>query len=183
MNKKTLMRDKNYIEKNIGKIPVSRMIRLYEKYLHGSDMYGLGAEYEGKGYLIYRKNIPLKYCSCQTDHKANAQFIRFRPHEWGAEEISKAKGKIELGNVSEMYKLYTCKNKKGYNSGYCCEIALFNRYGVKGWRQDNKRADKGGDIEINGQKIQVKFAEKNSLATITSTSKLLNKINELLKVA
>ena len=82
-----------------------------------------------------------------------------------------------------MYKLYTCNNKQGFNSGYCCEIALFNYYGIKGWTQDNKRADKGGDIEINGKQIQIKFAQKNSLATITSTDKILNKIEELLKSA
>ena len=181
MTKKTLERDKKYIETHIGEIPTSKMILFYERYLHGSDMYGLGAEFENMAFLIYRKHIPQKYCSCQTDHKKNIQYLRFRPHPWGAKEIANARGVINLGNVGEMYKLYTCKNKKGYNSGYCCEIALFNLYGLDNWTQDNKRADKGGDIEINGKQIQIKYAEKESLATITNTNKILNKINELLK--
>ena len=181
MDKKTLIRDKKYIEKHIGEIPVSRMLLLYERYLHGSDEYALGAEYENEAHVVFRKHIPKKYCSCQTDHKTNIQYVRFRPHEWGAKEIANARGAVNLGNTEDMYKLYTCNNKKGYNSGYCCEIALFNFYGIDGWTQDNKRADKGGDIEINGKQIQVKYAEKESLATITNTNKILNKINELLK--
>lgn len=181
MDKRTLERDKKYIENHIGEMSVSRMLLYYERYLHGSDMYGLGAEYEGEANVMFRKHIPQKYCSCQTDHRKNIQYLRFRPHEWGAKEIANARGVISLGNAKEMYKLYTCNNKKGYNSGYCCEIALFNLYDIEGWTQDNKRADKGGDIEINGKQIQIKFAEKESLATITNTNKILNKINELLK--
>lgn len=182
MTRETLIRDKKYIEKNAGNISTRRMLLLYERYLHGSDVYGLGVEYNNEAFIIFRKNIPLKYCSCQTSHgKTNNQYLRFRPHEWGALEIANARGKINLGSTEEMYKLYTCKNKKGYNSGYCCEKAVFNFYGIDGWVQDNKRADKGGDIELNGKKIQLKYVEKNSLATITSTKKILNQINRMLK--
>jgi hypothetical protein len=184
ISRQTLLRDKNFIEKNVGNISERRMLLLYERYLHGSDKYGLGVEYLGKAYIIFRKNIPLKYCSCQTAHgKKNNQYLRFRPHLWGSEEIAKAKGYVNLGETSEIYKLYTCDNKKGYNSGYCFEKALFNYYGIEGWKQDNKRADKGGDIELNGENVQIKFVEKNSLATITSTDKILNQINRLLKTA
>ena len=185
MTTATLIRDKNYILKNAGNISVSRMMTLYEKYLHGSDEYALGVEYNENAFVVFRKHLPKKYCSCQTTHTTskNVQYLRFRPHNWGAKEISKSRGVINLGSIEKMYKLYTCNNKQGFNSGYCCEIALFNHYGIKGWTQDNKRADKGGDIEINGKQIQIKFAQKNSLATITSTDKILNKIEELLKSA
>ena len=111
MTKKTLERDKKYIETHVGEIPTSKMILFYERYLHGSDEYGLGAEFEDMAYLIYRKHIPQKYCSCQTDHKKNIQYLRFRPHTWGAKEIANARGVINLGDVKEMYKLYTCNNK------------------------------------------------------------------------
>ena len=181
MDKNTILRDKKYIENHIGEIPVSRMLLFYERYLHGSDEYGLGVEYEDEAHLIFRKHIPLKYCSCQTDHKLNNQYLRLRPYMQGAKEIANARGVIHLGKVEDIYKLYPCKNKKGYNSGYCCEIALFDFFNIDGWKQDNKRADKGGDIEINGKQIQIKYVEKGSLATITSTDKILNKINELLK--
>lgn len=183
MDRNTLIRDKEYIKKNAGSIPESKMLSLYEKYLHGSDEYGLGAEYNREAFVIFRKHIPLKYCSCQTTHKksGNIQYLRFRPHLWGSREIASTKGSLNLGSVDEIYPLYLCNNKKGYNSGYSCEIALYNYYGISGWKQDNKRADKGGDIEVNGKRIQIKFVEKNSLATITSTNKILNKINELLK--
>lgn len=182
MNEKSLLRDKHYIEKNVGNIPTSKMLNFYEKYLHGSDKYILGAEYEESVYTIIRKHIPLKYCSCQTSHgEKSVQYLRFRPHLWGSKEIANARGSINLGTTEEIYSLYHCNNKKGYNSGYCCEIALYNHFGIEGWVQDNKRADKGGDIEINGEQLQIKFVEKNSLATITSTDKILNQINRLLK--
>lgn len=182
MNRQTLLKDKNFIEKNAGNISVRRMLTLYEKYLHGSDEYGLGAEYENQMFIIFRKHIPLKYCSCQTSHGyTNNQYLRFRPHLWGAREIANAKGSINLGKTADLYNLYTCKTKKGYNSGYCCEKAVYDYFKVDGWKQDNKRADLGGDIQLNGKNIQLKYAEKNSLATITSTDKILNQINRLLQ--
>lgn len=183
MDKKTLLRDKNYIEKNAGSISKKRMLLLYERYLHGSDEYGLGIEYKENAYVIFRKHIPLKYCSCQTSHKTNEQFLRFRPHLKEAKEISTARGVVNIGNIKEMYTLYKCNNQQGFNSGYCFEKALFNYYNIEDWKQDNLRADKGGDIEINGKKIQLKFVQKNSCATITSTTRILNQINRLLKVA
>lgn len=181
MTREEILKDKAYIENHIGEIPAEEMLNLYEKYLNGSEGYALGVELDGEVYVIFSKHIPLKYCSCQTDHKTNKQYIRFRPHLWGAKEIANTKGVLNLGKTKDIYSLYPCKNKKGYNSGYCCEIALFNYYGIEGWKQDNKRADKGGDIEINGTQIQIKYVEKNSLATVTNTKKIVNKMNELLK--
>ena len=181
MTRKEILRDKKYIENHIGEISVRRMMTLYNKYLNGSDEYIFGMEYNGEIFALRRKHIPLKYCSCQTDHKANDQCLRIRHRAWSSKEIANSRDAIALGSAEEMYKLYTCDTKSGYNGGYCFEIALFNYYKIKGWKQDNKRADKGGDIEINGTQIQAKFCPKESLATITTTKKLLNKINELLK--
>lgn len=180
MTRKEILRDKKYIENHIGEIPVRRMMTLYNKYLNGSDEYIFGMEYNGEIFALRRKHIPLKYCSCQTDHKTNNQYLRIRNHIETSKEVANSRGVINLGNAEEVYKLYTCGTKSGHNGGYCFEIALFNYYEVDGWKQDNKRADKGGDIEINGVQIQAKFCPKESLATITTTKKLLNKINELL---
>lgn len=174
MNINTLKRDKKYIENHIGNIPISRLMRLYDRYANGSDEYLLGVEYEGETYSKFYKHIPVRYISTQTDHKENNQYIRFRPHKWGAKEIANAKGSFHIGTVEDIYKLYG-------NKGYCFEIAVYEYYGVDGWKQDNKRADKGGDIEINGKKIQMKYSHGNSAATITSTNKLLNIINEKIK--
>lgn len=182
MNKQILIRDKNYIEKNAGNISERRMLLFYERYCHGSELYGLGADCNGEAVAIFRKHIPLKYCSCQTSHgKTNNQFLRFRPHEWGAKEIANAKGAINLGSVNEMYRLYQCNTKQGFNGGYCFEKAIFNFYGIEGWTQDNKPASDGGDVEINGKQVQLKYAPKASLATITSTNKILRIINKMLK--
>lgn len=176
-----LERDLNYIKENRGNISTKKMMALYTRYMNGSDAYILGAEFEGEAFAIIRKHIPLKWCSCQTDHETNNQYLRLRTHKWGAEELSKSRGVFNLGAVEEMYQLYKCNTKKGYNSGYCFEIALFNFFAIEGWKQDNKHSTKGGDIEIDGKQYQAKFVEKESLATITSTSKLINELERRLK--
>jgi len=182
MTLKEMRRDYTYIKNHIGVLSPASMMHFYEKYLHGSDRFMLGVEIDGKAVAIERKHIPLKYCSTQTDHKANTQCLRFRPHDSGAKKIRESRGAfIVAEDIEEMYTLYPCKTKSGHNKGYCFEIALFNHFGVEGWEQDNKRADKGGDICLNGVEIQAKFAGKDSLATITTTSKLLHKIEELIK--
>lgn len=182
MTKAMLLKDRKYIEENAGNIPASRMLKLYERYCHGSEMYGLGVEYNNEVFGIFRKHIPLKYCSCQTEHGAiNNQYLRFRPHESGAKEIARARGAINFGKTEDVYTFYQNNTKQGFNGGYCFEIAVFNYYGIDGWEQDNLPASEGGDVEINGKQIQLKFVPKKSLATITTTNKLLNRINQLLK--
>ena len=181
MTRKEMERDLAYIKNHIGTMTARRMLTLYEKYMNGSDAYIIGAELNGEAIALMRKHIPLKWCSCQTDHDTNTQYLRFRPHKWGAIEMSNSRGVFTLGEVAEMYQLYKCKTKKGYNSGYCFEIALYNLFEIEGWRQDNKHSTKGGDIEIDGVQYQAKFVEKNSLATITSTAKIINEIERRLK--
>lgn len=174
MNINALKRDKTYIENHIGDIPISRLMRLYDKYANGSDMYLLGAEYNGKVYGKFYKHIPNRYITTQTGHKENNQYCRCRLHKWGAKELANAKGSFCIGTIEDIYKLHN-------NKGYCFEIAVYDFYNIDGWKQDNKRADKGGDIEINGVKIQMKYSHNDSAATITSTSKLLNIITEKIK--
>lgn len=179
-----MKRDLAFIQKNVGTISTQRMITLYNKYLNGADCYIIGAELNGEAIALERKHIPQKWCSCQTTHRADKidnQYLRFRPHLWGAKEMAESRGAFSVGNTDEMYKLYQCNTKKGYNSGYCFEKALFNLFGIDGWTQDNKASSKGGDICINGKEIQAKFVEKNSLATITSTDKIINEINRRMK--
>ena len=75
------------------------------------------------------------------------------------------------------------QQKKGYNSGYCFEKAVYAKYGIEEeWTQDNKASTKGGDICLNGREIQIKYVEKGSLATITSTSKILRQIDKILEI-
>ena len=178
---KEMQRDLSFIEKNIGKISTRRMMTLYHKYLYGANSYFIGAELNGQVLAIKRKHIPLHWCSCQTDNNTNTQYLRFRPHKKGAIELSKSRGVFTLGNTKEIYTLYKCNTKQGYNSGYCFEIALYNFFSIDGWKQDNKSSRKGGDIRINNEEIQAKFAEKNSLATITNTDKIINEIKRRMK--
>ncbi len=177
---KEMRRDWNYIRNNAGHIPTTRMITLYEKYLHGADSYIFGAEYEGQIVAIPRKNIPIKWCSCKSQYNLGIipnQELRFRPHKKGSKELANSRKVFTIGNAIETYKLYLNNSAKGYNAGYCFEIALFNYFGVEGWKQDGKPSSKGGDIEVNGEQIQAKFAE----ATITTTNKLLNEIERRMK--
>lgn len=183
MNKTEIIAIRNYIQNNIGKLTPAEMMEYYEMFMHGADGYLLGAEFDKKTYGFFAKEIPLKYCSCQTDHDTGKQYLRFRPHAWGSKEIATREDVICFGSTEYVYTLYTCNTKKGYNSGYCFERAVYEKYGMAdAWAQDNKASTKGGDICLNGTEIQIKFVEKNSLATITSTSKILRQIDIILDV-
>ena len=183
MNKNELIALRNHIIENVGNLSVTEMLWLYETIMNGSDGYILGAEYDGMVYGYHTDHIPEKYCSCQTDHKTNNQYLRFRPHLWGSREIANRSDVICYGSTKEVYTYYTCNTKSGYNSGYCFEIAVYkhhNRYNE--WVQDNKASTEGGDITLNGKEIQMKFVEKNHLATITSTAKIVRRIDKILEI-
>lgn len=182
MTKAEMIADRIYIIENTGKLTPFELMYFYEVYANGSSSYLLAVEHKGKANGFFTRDIPLEYCSCQTDHKKNNQYLRFRHHEWSAEEISNREDIICFGSIEEIYSLYTCKTKKGYNSGYCFEKAVYAKYGMsEQWAQDNKASNKGGDICLNGEEIQIKFVEKGSLATITSTAKLIRLIDKALK--
>lgn len=183
MTKIELLKTREYIANNIGKLSIVELMRFYHLFMHGADEYLLGAEFDGMTYGFFAKEIPLKYCSCQVDHKTNNQYLRFRPHEWGAQEIATREDAVCFGSTEYVYGLYTCNTKKGYNSGYCFEKAVYAKYGMEEeWTQDNKASTKGGDICLNDREIQIKYVEKGSLATITSTSKILRQIDKILEI-
>lgn len=183
MTKSEIIAIRDYIIENTGKLSIFEMYKFYTMFLDGADAYLLGVEFDEMVYGYFSKEIELKYCSCQTDHKANVQYLRFRPHAWGAQEIATREDAICFGSTEEVYKKYTCNTKKGYNSGYCFEIAVFEKYG-KGdeWKQDNKPSSEGGDFNLDGIEYQLKYVEKDSLATITSTKKIINRINKILEI-
>ena len=103
-----MKRDLAFIEANMGNISIRRMMTLYEKYLNGADSYFLGVELNGMAIALKRKHIPLEWCSCQTDHVKEIQYLRFRPHKKGAIALSLKKGAFIIGMVEEIYKLYQC---------------------------------------------------------------------------
>ena len=183
MTRSEIIAIRDHIQSNIGKLTPSEMLGYYEMFMHGADGYLLGVEFDEMTYGFFTTEIPLKYCSCQTDHKTNQQYLRFRPHAWGSQEIATREDAVCFGSTEYVYTLYTCNTKKGYNSGYCFERAVYEKYGMADkWEQDNKASTKGGDICLEGKEIQIKFVEKESLATITSTSKILRQIDTILKV-
>lgn len=180
MDIKILEADRDYIKMNAGQISTEEMIAFYERYMNGADCYLEGVEHDGKIYGIFEDSLNPQFCSCQTTHKTKNQYLRFRPHQYGAEVIANDSNAICFGEAKEVYNLYKCKNKQGFNAGYCFEIVVYNKYQMK-WVQDNKPCHKGGDICINNKEVQLKFARKGSLATVTSTKKILKRINELIK--
>lgn len=183
MTREELLIEKAYIEQNTRYLTPAELMRFYEKYLHGADGFLLGAEFDEMVYGYYTDTIPLKYCSCQYDSQKKVQYLRFRPHQWGAQEIATREDAICFGDTATVYTLYTCNTKKGYNSGYCFEKAVYARYGMEDrWVQDNKPSSEGGDISLNGKEYQLKYCEKESLATITNTKKILAQIDKILKV-
>ena len=173
MTIEAIQNDYNYIKENIGNIPTERMIELYEKYLNGTDSYLCGVEYQGEIYGIFEKTLNTNLCACQTDHKKNIQYLRYRPHLKGSALVANDENAIHFGSTNEIYKLFLCKNKQGFNAGYCFEIAVYTHFGRREeWKQDNKPSCKGGDIRINEEEIQMKFVRKDSLATVTPQENL-----------
>lgn len=184
MTIETMKRDREYIIQNAGNIPLPMMAVLHERYVNGADEYLLGVEYEGKIYGLFVPELILEFCSCQTTHKkTNNQYLRFRPHLYGAAIIANDPRAICFGTTEEIYPLYKCNNKQGFNAGYSFEIAVYNKFHVDGWKQDNKPASEGGDIELNGRQVQMKFVREESLATVTSTNKILRRIDKLMREA
>lgn len=182
MRKSELLEIRAYIESHTGKLSVTEMMHYYEMFMNGADGYLLGVEFNKGVYGIFTDTIPTEFCSCQTDHKANNQYLRFRPYKSGAEIIANNDKAICFGSTDRVYSLYTCNTKKGYNSGYCFEKVVYEYYNNTTWKQDNKPSVYGGDIFINGKEIQMKYVEKESLATITSTKKILRQIDKILKI-
>ena len=183
MTKTELLATYDYIKNNVGKLTPAQMLYYYETFMHGADQYLLGVEFDGMVYGFFSDELPLRYCSCQTDNKTGNQYLRFRPHMWGSQEIATREDAICFGTTSEVYTLYTCNTKKGYNSGYCFEKAVYMHYGMESeWVQDNKASTLGGDICLNGVEVQMKYVEKDSLATVTTTNKLLRQIEKILNL-
>lgn len=180
MTREQMINDRDYIMHNVGNLSIEKMIEFYEIYMHGADGYVFGVEHNEHAIGYYSDSINPEYCSCQTDHKVNNQYLRFRPHKAEIKKIIENETVVDFGNIAEIYNLYQCNTKKGYNSGYCFEIAVYNYYSMTTWKQDNKPSTKGGDININGKELQLKYVEKGSLATITSTKKIVRRINKLL---
>lgn len=183
MTRKDILQDKIFIEENVGRLSIAQLYDFYEKYMNGADAYLCGVEFDDMIYGYFTDELELKYCSSQIDHAKHEQYLRFRPHLWGAQEIATRRDAICFGSTDEIYKLYTCNTKKGYNSGYCFERAVFNYYGMgEQWEQNNLASTDGGDITLNGKEIQMKFVEKNSLATVTTTSKIIRRIDKILSL-
>lgn len=184
MSKIELIAMKEYITKKIGHLTLNEFIYYYELLMNGSDEYILGVEYKGKAYGFHTKDIPLEYCSTQTDHKKDIQYLRFGGTDKKAKMIIDKENVECFGTCEEIYNFYHCNTKSGHNTGYCFEIAVFDSYGIKNeWCQDNKASTKGGDISINGKEIQVKFSSKGSAATITSTATILKELDRRIKIA
>lgn len=185
MTKAEIINTINYIKENAGALSVKEMYEFYEKFMNGADKYLLGVEFNGNVYGYYAEEINLEFCKCQTTHseKGNNQYLRFRPQQYGAKKIVETKDVINFGKTEDVYKLYTCNTKKGYNSGYCFEKAVFDYYGMsEEWTQDNLASIYGGDITLNDEEVQMKFVEKGSLATITSTNKIIRRLEKIVEI-
>lgn len=184
MTRTALLADLAYITAHIGTLTISELLGYYERYMNGADEYLLGVEFDDMVYGYFTSEIDRRYCSSQTDHAKNVQYLRFRPHQWGAQEIATREDAICFGSTETVYAMYPCATKKGYNSGYCFEKAVYAHYDMADeWKEDNLPSTEGGDLRLNGKEIQLKYAEKESLATITNTAKIINQIEKLLDTA
>lgn len=68
-------------------------------------------------------------------------------------------------------KEYNMEYKTNYNKGEFVELLTYENY-KKEYKKDNIRFDKAGDIEINGEQIQIKF-ENGHLPSYNTIEKLV----------
>lgn len=83
------------------------------------------------------------------------------------------KSKIVMSKVEfeQSLKEYNIEYKTNYNKGEFVELLTYESY-KKEYKKDNIRFDKAGDIEVNGEQIQIKF-ENGHLPSYKTIEKLV----------
>ena len=116
--------------------------------LSAADYIGVGFECKGKIFLAFMPRLSRQYCYIDkqaTSHGKN-KTIRFRVSIKQAERL--AKNALPIASAAEM--------DNAPNKGECFEQLVYKLYG-KEWERSRTAFTKAGDIEINGEQVQLKY--------------------------
>lgn len=173
----TLEKDLRFIEENEGSITKERLIYLYDRYMHGSDMYLLATDYDGKAYGRYYKTLPPYYCKVMTESKDKNQYLRFRPEsQEDKAKFCKNKNVICFAEDESILHEYNKNWGRGFEAVVYDSFGRLDEYDpddkIPSWVQ--------GDIRIDNIEVQLKYCHRHSGATITTTKKIKNRLRQLI---
>jgi hypothetical protein len=112
-----------------------------------ADSYLLMYEYNGIVYGKFYKRIPSNFLYVRYRHGKSDLYINYNTN---SKKQKMLKGSIVFGTVEELY------NDK-YNAGVMAEKLVYDFYGKQWHGKDNTPFYKAGDIEIEGQQVQIKY--------------------------
>ena len=138
------------------------MIRQYRRF-SGADGYIIGFEYKKNIYIIKVAEIMprwtrIAHSSSKTGRKPKLQMAIKKAHK---EQLIK-KGAVVICTAEEL------KNFEGSNRGWKLESAVMNHFGIENEKgEDNQKFSKCGDMELNGEQLQIKFQNAQIVAELT----------------
>lgn len=112
-----------------------------------ADKYLLIFEYNGTIYGKFYKHIPNRFLYVRERKNKSDLYIRFNSNKHKKQLLKTA---IPMGSTNDLL-----SNK--YNKGVMAERLVYKLYNQPWNGKDNIPFYKGGDITINGEKIQIKF--------------------------
>lgn len=123
------------------------MIRFYMKH-SAADSYIVGFVYNRGLYFITMDEIKPRFLSIEQASRNQGENLRLRLKKAHRESLMK-KSPIYLGSAD-------CLNSDNYNKGEIFEKLVTEYYGQT-WTKDTVPFYVAGDININGQEVQIKL--------------------------
>lgn len=133
----------------------ANMIKTYRQF-SAADNYILGFVYEKMLYMVRVAEIMPRYLSVEEASRNQGENLRLRLKKAHKAQLMK-KAPICLGSAD-------CLNDSKYNKGEIFEKLVTEYYGQT-WQKDNKSFWTCGDININGEEVQIKLDSATLLNT------------------
>ena len=112
-----------------------------------ADKYLLMYEYNGIIYGKFYTRIPSNFLYVRYRHGKSDLYINFNTN---SKKQKMLKGSIVFGTIDEI-------QSDKYNQGVMAEKLVYDFYGKRWKGKDNTPFYKAGDIEIEGEQIQIKY--------------------------
>lgn len=138
----------------------ANMIKTYRQY-SAADNYILGFIYEKMLYMVRVAEIMPRYLNVEEASRNQGENLRLRLKKAHKAQLMK-KAPICLGSAD-------CLNDSKYNKGEIFEKLVTEYYGQT-WTKDNIPFYIQGDININGEEVQIKLDS----ATLMNTKQIKN---------
>ena len=138
----------------------ANMIKTYRQY-SAADNYILGFIYEKMLYMVRVAEIMPRYLNVEEASRNQGENLRLRLKKAHKAQLMK-KAPICLGSAD-------CLNESKYNKGEIFEKLVTEYYGQE-WTKDNIPFYVQGDINLNGEEVQIKLDS----ATLLNTKQIKN---------